>query len=72
MDKKQFLCPEHNVSLVKKRIIYGLPDPKSDHSNVILGGCCVSDDSPRFGYECPTDQEVYYLKDGGLVKYDWD
>ena len=48
--------------------MYGMPDPKSDHSNVILGGCCVSDDSPRFGYECPVDREAYFLKDGGLVK----
>ena len=60
-DKKQYMCPKHNVPLKKMRVMYGMPDPKSDYSNVILGGCCFSDNSPRFGYECPTDREVYYL-----------
>ncbi|MBU0467976.1 MAG: hypothetical protein KKF78_03470 [Candidatus Omnitrophica bacterium] len=60
-------CPNHDVELVKKEIIYGYPASGKDYSNVLLGGCCVMPNSPRYGYECPVDKEVYLMKDGKLV-----
>ncbi|MBF0479978.1 MAG: hypothetical protein HQL26_10890, partial [Candidatus Omnitrophica bacterium] len=59
--------PEHGVDLVKKYIMYGFPCPGEKYDNVILGGCCVSDDSPEFGYECPQGKEVYFLINGKLI-----
>jgi hypothetical protein len=66
-ENKYYDCPKHGVRLIKKPVRYGLPDPSKDHSGVILGGCCVFDDSPQFGFECPEGKEVYFLKSGVLV-----
>lgn len=66
MNKTQ-ICQKHKVALVRKPIMYGLPCSGHDYSDVILGGCCIDDDSPQFGYWCPQGQEVYFLKDGQLI-----
>jgi hypothetical protein len=63
MKEENFRCPEHNVVLKKKPIMYGLPDPNEDYSGVILGGCCIPFNAKKYGYECPVDGEVYYLED---------
>jgi len=62
-------CPHHDVELVKKEIVYGLPDPDYDFSDVILGGCCIPEYPPRFGYECPVCTRTYTIKDKVLVKF---
>lgn len=67
-DQRVYRCSKHNVPLVKKEVLYGYPAPGEDYSNVILGGCCVSDDSPKFGFECPVDARVFFLgKSGELI-----
>lgn len=65
-NNKILMCPSHNVRLKKKRVMYGLPIPTMDYSDVILGGCDV-DDSKPYGYECPVDGEVFYLDDDGKL-----
>jgi hypothetical protein len=47
--------------------MYGLPIPGGVYDDVILGGCCVYEDSPKFGYRCPVGGEAYFLKNGQLV-----
>lgn len=64
---KFYKCPVHSVELEKLPVLYGLPIPGHQHDNVILGGCCVTDDDPQYGYRCPQGQEVYFLKDGHLI-----
>jgi len=66
MEEKTYYCPEHNAALIQKKILYGYPDPSGDYSKVILGGCCVSNDSPKYGFECPVDQEAFIMKNGKL------
>ncbi len=68
MDQKTHYCPEHNTALIRKRILYGYPDPSADHSKVILGGCCVSDDSPKHGFECPVDHKAFIVNSKGEVE----
>lgn len=51
--KNQRFCPIHRVPLVRKPILYGLPEPGKDISRYISGGCCVDDNAPAWGYECP-------------------
>jgi hypothetical protein len=58
-------CPTHDVELIKKRILYGCPIHGKDYRGVILGGCCIDEDSPEYGYQCPVGKEVYYLDPGG-------
>jgi hypothetical protein len=64
MNAANTLCPQHNVPLVRKRIVYGLVDPRllkpTEHDQVILGGCVVTDESHKFGFECRVDHKVYY------------
>jgi len=63
-----YQCPKHHVSLIKKEVLYGYPAPGEDYSNVILGGCCISSDSPKHGFECSVGKEVYFLdKTGTLI-----
>ena len=69
---KEFLCPDHNSPLKRLPVMYGMPIPGEKYDDVILGGCCVSDDSPKFGYQCPTDRVVFYLRNGVLEKEDCD
>ena len=70
-EKSQDLkCPKHNVPLVKKAVLYGYPALGGDYSNVILGGCCVSNDSPKHGFECPVGEEVYFLDSNGKLVSD--
>ena len=67
-ENKIYLCPKHNVPLVKKPIMYGYPI-SDENNDVILGGCCIDFDSPKFGYECPIEKEAYYLgKDGNMLR----
>ncbi len=61
-------CPEHSTTLIEKPVLYGYITPEQDTSGYLLGGCVVRQDSPEFGYECPIDKAVFYLKDGKLVK----
>lgn len=51
-EAKVYGCPACKKPLKRKPIQYGLPDPNADHSDVILGGCCVDEGSPKYGYEC--------------------
>ena len=46
---QQGLCPEHQLQAV--RITYGLP-ASFDNPRVLLGGCVIDVESPRFA--CPT------------------
>ena len=50
---KQVTCPKCG-SKKKTRILYGLPSREgfeaADRGEVVLGGCCVSDESPV--WEC--------------------
>lgn len=68
MKMPPYQCPEHGNALIKKSVVYGYPIPGKDYSKCILGGCCVSEDSPKHGYECPVDKMVFYLKDGRLTE----
>lgn len=69
--EKKMMCPKHNVFLKKTRVTYGEPDPRKDYSNVILGGCCIPPDAPKFGYVCPVNEAIYYLDfDGKLYTED--
>lgn len=44
-------CPTCG-STDRARIVYGLPGPElmeaAERGEVVLGGCCVSDDDPRY------------------------
>ena len=68
MDNQKFLCPQHNVPLIRKRVLYGYPAPNEDYSKYILGGCCVSDDSPKHGFECPVDQQAFVVNSKGKLE----
>lgn len=61
-------CPKHNMVLIRKPILYGYPEPQGDYSKVILGGCCVSDDSPKYGLECPVDQKAFVFNSKGILE----
>ncbi|MBQ3476078.1 hypothetical protein IJH26_01030 [Candidatus Saccharibacteria bacterium] len=43
-------CPKYGENLIE--IIYGMPGPElfeaEERGEVILGGCCVSDDDPKY------------------------
>lgn len=69
-DRKKLRCPEHDAFLGTKRVMYGLPIPGENYDDVVLGGCCVSPDSPKYGYECPVGKEVYYLDSDGSLRRD--
>ena len=67
------MCPVHNAPLVRKKVLYGYPDPECDLSGYILSGCCIPEHPKRYMYECPTDKEIYYFdKTGALIKYDYE
>ena len=40
-------CESKNL----KRIVYGLPGPDFSYEGVILGGCCIDEDSPDWHCE---------------------
>lgn len=65
MDK---ICPKHKATMIKKKIIYGYPAIGENYNDVILGGCCVDDNSPKYGYECSVGKEVYIEKNGRIIK----
>ena len=69
---KGYHCPTCKKPLQRKPIQYGLPDPDSDRSDVIPGGCCVDDGSPKFGYECPKCHKAFVVKQGQLLPLNED
>lgn len=67
------VCPKHGVPLVRKKVLYGLPDPECDLSGYILAGCCIPPNPERYMYECPIEREIYYLDSmGAPIKYEYD
>lgn len=68
-DKKneKYLCPVHNISLCRMPVMYGMPIIGIKYDDVILGGCCVEDDSPKFGYRCPVGREDFFIRNGELI-----
>lgn len=74
LSDKKILCPKHHVPMARKRILYGYPDPSMDYKGYILGGCCVSDDSPQHGFECPVDHKAYVVNNQGVPEplFDFD
>lgn len=41
------ICPKCGSKNVKV-IMYGLPSPGTSSKNVVSGGCCIDDDSPKW------------------------
>jgi hypothetical protein len=58
--------------MARKPIAFGLPEPGTDRSGYISGGCCVPEDEPAFGYECEKCKRAFYVKDGELKSLDED
>ncbi len=59
--RKPVKCPHCGSKVL--RIQYGLPGPKmmeaADRNEILLGGCCISEDSPDFG--CPVCGQAFRL-----------
>jgi hypothetical protein len=67
----QVKCPVHNVVMIKKRILWGMP-VEPIKKDVILGGCDMPKNAPKYGYICPTENETYYFLEGRLEKISFD
>lgn len=56
-----FNCPSHGVSLMKKRVVYGLVERDKMRDNVIYAGCCVPEDALDYVFECPEGGEIFRM-----------
>ncbi|MFH2145390.1 MAG: hypothetical protein ABII75_05090 [Candidatus Omnitrophota bacterium] len=65
-------CPKCGKIMPRKPIMYGLPYPDGNYEDVVLGGCCVEEDSPKFAYECPVCRKAFVLKQRQLLPLDED
>jgi len=70
---KVYKCPKCSKILQKKRIEYGLSSPEmQDDENIILGGCCITDESPKFAYQCFNCEKLFALDKGELIPFEED
>ena len=71
-DGKKHLCPVHKKALIRKRVVYGMPEgPDSIPKSAILGGCVV-DENRQYGYVCPVDSSVYFVDENGKLEPQYD
>ncbi len=68
-DIEIYICPKCNKDLIKKEVVYGLPDPTlKENEDVILAGCCVPEYPLRFAYECPSCKMPYVITKDNKLK----